>query len=90
MLILLKEKFPNSLNHITNFETINVFEEGDEIRLQSETEEIKINNKKLFVATGYLSSAYLAASLLNKDKFSIKDSELRVVPLIWFGKNSKK
>ena len=89
LLILLKEKFPNSLNHVTNFETIKVFEEGEEIRLLSETEEIKINNKKLFVATGYFSSAYLAASLLNKDKFNIKDSELRVIPLIWFGKNSK-
>lgn len=89
LLILLKERFPNNLNHITNFETIELFEEGEEIRLLSEKEEIKINNKKLFVATGYFSSAYLATSLLNKNKFNIKDSELRVVPFIWLGKSSK-
>ncbi len=89
LLTVLKERFPNNLNHITNFETIEVFEEGKKIRLVSEKEEIKINNKKLFVAAGYFSSAYLATSLLNKDKFNIKDSELRVIPLLWFGKSSK-
>ena len=86
----LSEKYGENFNYIQNYEVTDIKENKSQIILYSDKEKYIINNSKLIVATGGLSSSYLASKLLMKDNFKISNSTLKVFPLIWFGKKSKK
>jgi hypothetical protein len=85
----LKITFPDDLEHITNLEITNIEESDKGINLHSKTQVIHVNNTKVFVATGPFSSAYLSTKLLKKNQFSIRDSQLKIMPFFWFGRNVK-
>jgi hypothetical protein len=86
----LKIKYPNKIEHISNFEVVEILEEQNEIILKSnQNKDLKIINAKLLVAAGALSTSVLISKFINTNSFTIKDSQLQAFPLFWLGKNSK-
>ena len=84
----LKDKYGNGFKHVNNFEITDIVENDSELILSSSNDTFIVKNSKVFVATGCLSSTFIASKLLGRDEFRIKNSTLRVFPLIWFGKKS--
>ena len=88
---LLKEvfiKYPN-LKYINNFEVTNITENNDKIILHSNNQTLKYDNSKVLVCAGVLSSSLIASNILKNYKFSIQTSDLKVLPIIYFGKSVK-
>ena len=60
-----------------------------EVTLKTYDSSLKIKNSKVFIAAGAFSSSFLATKLANENTFTLKNSDLQVMPLIWIGKNHK-
>ena len=83
----------SNLKYIDDFEVTNITENNGEIILVSETQNLHFTNSKVLVCTGVLSSALIASNILKNYNFSIQNSDLKILPFIYFGKsvtNSKK
>ena len=85
----LQNKFGESFNHIDNLEVIDINEKDNEVTLKTYDSSLKIKNSKVFIAAGAFSSSFLATKLANENTFTLKNSDLQVMPLIWIGKNHK-
>ena len=85
----LKEEYKKSFKHIDNFEASDIEEENNRIVIKSDTKSIEILDSKLFIAAGALSSSLLACKFLNEENFKLKNSDLKVVPIIWMGGKGK-
>lgn len=85
----LLNEYKNTFKYINNFEIVDIKENENNTFIYSKFNKINIKDSKVFISTGTLTSSFLAAKLLNNNQFSIKNSNLRVLPLIWLGKTSK-
>ena len=84
-------EYGDNFLHISDFEVSSIEEEKDYINLISnDGNQIKIENSKLFLASGVLTSSVLLTKSLNTSFFEIRDSKLIAMPLLKIGKNTKK
>ncbi len=85
----LQNKFGEDFNHIGNLEVTDIKEKDNTVTLKTNDSSLKIKNSEVFIATGAFSSSLLATKLANENTFTLKNSDLQVMPLIWIGKNHK-
>ena len=84
-------EYGDNFLHISDFEVSSIEEEKDYINLISnDGNQIQIQNSKLFLASGVLTSSVLLSKSLNTSFFEIRDSKLIAMPLLKIGKNTKK
>ena len=84
-------EYGDNFLHISDFEVSSIEEEKDYINLISnDGNQIQIENSKLFLASGVLTSSVLLSKSLNTSFFEIRDSKLIAMPLLKIGKNTKK
>ena len=77
----------SNLKYIDDFEVTNITENNGEIILVSETQNLHFTNSKVLVCTGVLSSALIASNILKNYNFSIQNSDLKILPFVYFGKS---
>jgi len=83
-------EYGDNFLHISDFEVSSIEEEKDYINLISnDGNQIKIENSKLFLASGVLTSSVLLTKSINTSFFEIRDSKLIAMPLLKIGKNTK-
>ena len=84
-------EYGDNFLHISDFEVSSIEEEKDYINLISnDGNKIKIENSKLFLASGALTSSVLLSKSLDTSFFEIRDSKLIAMPLLKIGKKTKK
>ena len=80
-------EYGDNFLHISDFEVSSIEEEKDYINLISnDGNQIQIENSKLFLASGVLTSSVLLSKSLNTSFFEIRDSKLIAMPLLKIGK----
>lgn len=85
----LLNEYENTFKYINNFEIVDIKENENNTFIYSKFNKINIKDSKVFISTGTFTSSYLAAKLLKNNQFTIRNSNLRVLPLIWLGKTSR-